>query len=85
MGHAGSLAFEPFPRADPAYLTEETVTVPVQVNGKLRATVSVPAGTAGTDLEAAARADERVRRHLDGREVRRVIVVDDQLVNFVVR
>src|SRR6266540_4145808 len=85
MGHAGSLAYEPFPRADPAYLTEETVTVPVQVNGKLRATVSVPAGTAGTDLEAAARADERVRRHLDGREVRRVIVVDDQLVNFVVR
>src|SRR6266542_1145708 len=85
MGHAGSLAFEPFPRADPAYLTEETVTVPVQVNGKLRATVSVPAGTAGTDLEAAARADERVRRHLDGREVRRVILVDDQLVNFVVR
>src|SRR6266540_3586199 len=85
MGHAGSLAFEPFPRADPAYLTEETVTVPVQVNGKLRATVSVPAGTAGTDLEAAARADERVRRHLDGREVRRVIVVNDQLVNFVVR
>src|SRR6266511_2609986 len=85
MGHAGSLAFEPFPRADPAYLTEETVTVPVQVNGKRRATVSVPAGTDGTDLEAAARADERVRRHLDGREVRRVIVVDDQLVNFVVR
>jgi leucyl-tRNA synthetase len=84
MGHPGSLAFEPFPEADPAYLTEETVTVPVQVNGKLRATLSVPAGTTGADLEAAARADERVRRHLDGRTVRRVIVVDDQLVNFVV-
>jgi leucyl-tRNA synthetase len=84
MDHAGSLAFEPFPVADPAYLTEETVTVAVQVNGKLRATVSVPAGTSGNDLEAAAGADERVRRHLDGLQVRRVIVVDDQLVNFVV-
>jgi leucyl-tRNA synthetase len=84
MGHLGTLAFEPFPEADPAYLTEETVTVPVQVNGKLRATLSVPAGTTGADLEAAARADERVRRHLDGRNVRRVIVVDDQLINFVV-
>jgi leucyl-tRNA synthetase len=84
MGHPGSLAFEPFPEADPAYLTEETVTVPVQVNGKLRATLSVPAGTTGADLEAAARVDERVRRHLDGRTVRRVIVVDDQLINFVV-
>jgi leucyl-tRNA synthetase len=84
MGHDGSLAFEPFPEADPAYLTQETVTVPVQVNGRLRARVTVPAGTTGTELEAAARADERVRRHLDGRTVRRVIVVGDQLVNFVV-
>jgi leucyl-tRNA synthetase len=56
----------------------------VQVNDKLRATVSVPAGTSGNDLEAAAAADERVCRHLDGLQVRRVIVVDDQLVNFVV-
>jgi leucyl-tRNA synthetase len=85
MGNPGSLAFEPFPEADPRYLTEDTLTVPVQVNGKLRATLSVPAGTAGTDLEAAARADERVHRHLDGRDVRKVIVVDDRLVNFVVR
>jgi leucyl-tRNA synthetase len=84
MGHGASLAFEPFPEADPAYLAEETTTVPVQVNGKLRARVSVAAGTAGTELEAAARADERVRRHLDGRTVRKVIVVGDQLVNFVV-
>jgi leucyl-tRNA synthetase len=84
MGHGASLAFEPFPEADPAYLTEQTVTVPVQVNGKLRARVSVPAGTAGSDLEAVARADQRVRRHLDGRTVRKVVVVGDQLVNFVV-
>jgi leucyl-tRNA synthetase len=84
IGHGASLAFEPFPEADPAYLVEETVTVPVQVNGKLRATVAVPAGTAGSDLEAVARADERVRRHLDGRTIRKVVVAGDQLVNFVV-
>ena len=84
MGHAASLAYEPFPEADPALVAEDTVTVPVQVNGKLRATLRVPAGTTDADLEAAARADERVRRHLDGRTVRRVVVVGDQLVNFVV-
>ncbi|HZD73493.1 MAG TPA: leucine--tRNA ligase [Actinomycetota bacterium] len=85
MGHGGSLAFEPFPEADPAYLAEETVTVPVQVNGKLRATLSVPAGTSADDLEAAARADERVRRHVDGHTIRKVIVVDGEVINFVVR
>jgi leucyl-tRNA synthetase len=82
LGHDRSLAYEPLPEADPAYLQEETVTVPVQVNGKLRARIEVPAGA---DLEEAARADERVRRHLDGRTVRKVIVVPDRLVNFVVR
>jgi leucyl-tRNA synthetase len=58
------------------------VTVPVQVNGKLRARIEVPAGA---DLEAAARADEQVRRHLDGRTVHKVVVVPGRLVNFVVR
>jgi leucyl-tRNA synthetase len=82
LGHDRSLAHEPFPEADPVYLREETVTVPVQVDGKLRARIDVPAGA---DLEAAARADERVRRHLDGRTVRKVVVVPDRLVNFVVR
>jgi leucyl-tRNA synthetase len=80
LGHDRSLAHQPFPEADPAYLREATVTVPVQVNGKLRARIEVPAGA---DLEAAARADERVRRHLDGRTVRKVVVVPDRLVNFV--
>jgi leucyl-tRNA synthetase len=82
LGHDRSLAYEPFPEADPAYLEEATVTVPVQVNGKLRARIEVPAGA---DLEAAARADERVRRHLDGRTIHKVVVVPGRLVNFVVR
>jgi leucyl-tRNA synthetase len=82
LGHDRSLAYEPFPEADPAYLEEATVTVPVQVNGKLRARIEVPAGA---DLEAAARADEQVRRHLDGRTVHKVVVVPGRLVNFVVR
>jgi leucyl-tRNA synthetase len=83
MGHQEVLAHAPFPDADPAYLVEATVIVPVQVDGKLRGTVSVPAGSSRDELEAAARDDERVARHLAGRNVRRVIVVGDQLVNFV--
>jgi leucyl-tRNA synthetase len=83
MGHQDVLAHARFPVADPDYLTEATVTVPVQVDGKLRGTVSVPAGSSREELEASARDDERVARHLAGRNVRRVIVVGEQLVNFV--
>ncbi len=84
LGHAASVAWEPFPVADPALLVEETVEVPVQVNGKLRSVVLVAAGSDGAAMEATARQDEKVAAALDGREVRRVVAVPDRLVNFVV-
>ncbi len=83
LGHAESLAYEPFPAPDPAYLVVEEVEIPVQVNGKVRARVKVPAGASEADHEAAARADERIAAILDGVEVRKVIVVPGRLVNFV--
>jgi leucyl-tRNA synthetase len=84
LGHGTSLAWEAFPTADPAFLATETVEVPVQVNGKVRARIQVPADADAAAMEAAARADERVASLLDGRTIRKVIAVPAKLVNFVV-
>jgi leucyl-tRNA synthetase len=84
LGHTSSLAHGPFPEADPAYLVDETVEVPVQVNGKVRARVVVPTGADADALEAAARADARVADLLAGATVRKVIAVPGRMVNFVV-
>jgi leucyl-tRNA synthetase len=84
LGHRDSLATEPFPVADPALLVDDTVEVPVQVNGKVRARVHVPADADAAAMEAAAREDERVTALLDGATVRKVVTVPGRLVNFVV-
>jgi leucyl-tRNA synthetase len=76
---------EPWPEADPAWLVRDTVTIVVQVNGKLRDRVQVPAGTSEGELLAAARALAKVASQIEGREVVREIVVPDRLVNLVVR
>jgi leucyl-tRNA synthetase len=83
LGHEESSAWHPFPIADERWLVDETVQVAVQVNGKVRAQVSVPADADAAALEAAARADERIVGYLDGATVRRVIAVPGRLVNFV--
>jgi leucyl-tRNA synthetase len=83
MGHDRSLAWEPFPTADPAWLVEATVEIPVQVNGKVRARISVPPDTAAAGLETAARADPKVASLLDGATVKRVVAVPGRMVNFV--
>jgi leucyl-tRNA synthetase len=85
LGHPESLAYEPFPEPDPAYLVEEEVEIVVQVDGKVRARVKVPAGASEADHEAAARGDERVAQLLGRVEVLKVIVVPGRLVNFVTR
>jgi leucyl-tRNA synthetase len=84
LGHQESLVWAEFPVADPALLVDESVEVPVQVNGKLRAKIVVPAGADAATLESAARSDERVQTALDDREVRRVVTVPGRLINFVV-
>jgi leucyl-tRNA synthetase len=84
LGHDESLAWYPFPVADPALLVEDTIEVPVQVNGKVRAVIEVASDVDGPGLEAAARADDRVVAALGAREVVRVITVPGRLINFVV-
>jgi leucyl-tRNA synthetase len=81
----GSRLWEtPWPEADPAMLERETVEVVLQVNGKLRDRIEVPATIEEDELVALARASERVRAHLNGGEPRKTIVVPGKLVNFVV-
>ncbi|MCG7594235.1 leucine--tRNA ligase [Mycobacterium sp. PSTR-4-N] len=84
LGHDGSLAHGPFPVADPAYLVEDTVEYPVQVNGKVRSRVTVAADAAPAVVEAAALADEKVAGFLEGRTPKKLIVVPGRLVNVVV-
>jgi leucyl-tRNA synthetase len=76
---------EPWPEADPALLASDTVEVVVQVNGKLRDRLAVAAGADRDELERLARESPKVAAHLNGREVVKVIVVPDKLVNVVVR
>jgi leucyl-tRNA synthetase len=74
-----------WPDADPAYLEHETVTIVVQVNGKVRDRFDAPPSTSREQLEALARERPNAQQHLDGHEVVKVVVVPGKLVNFVVR
>jgi leucyl-tRNA synthetase len=84
LGEAGSLPFADFPDADPALLVSDASEVPVQVNGKVRARVTVPTGASEAEHEALARADARVAELLAGATIRKVVVVPGRMVNFVV-
>jgi leucyl-tRNA synthetase len=84
LGHTASLAYEPWPAFDPALVKDDTVTVAVQVNGKLRATIDVPADADPTATLTAARAHEKVQVYLEGKTPRREVVIPGKLVNFVV-
>ena len=83
-GGEGLVARAPWPLADAALLTEASVTLPVQVNGKRRAEIEVPAGSDVATIEALVLEDPAVRRALNGAEPRRLIVVPDRIVNVVV-
>ncbi|MCL2802753.1 MAG: leucine--tRNA ligase, partial [Micrococcales bacterium] len=74
LGHESSLAHEPFPVADPAYLVQETVTCVVQIMGKVRARLEVSPQISASDLQAIVLADGEVQRLVAGRDIRRVIV-----------
>jgi leucyl-tRNA synthetase len=84
LGHPESLTYEPFPEADPALLVEESVEYPVQVNGKVRGRVTVPADATEDEVSTAALAEPRVAALLEGREPRKVIVVPGRIVTVVV-
>jgi len=84
LGHPQSvLEDQPWPKADPAALVRDTLTLAVQINGKLRATIELPTGASKEDAEALARAQPQVVHFLEGLSVRKVIVVPGKIVNIV--
>jgi leucyl-tRNA synthetase len=83
LGQAGLVANADWPTFDPALLVADQVTLAVQVNGKLRDTLTAPRGLDRAEAEALALASEKVQRQLAGGTPRKVIVVPDRLVNIV--
>jgi leucyl-tRNA synthetase len=84
LGHARALVDEPWPKVDPAALTQDTISLVVQVNGKLRSHITVAVNADEAAVRETALADEQVRRFIGDKQVRRVIVVPGKLVNVVV-
>ena len=83
MGEGGMIIDASWPSFDPAFLVDEEVTLAVQINGKLRDTLSAPRGLDPAQAEALALASDKVQRQLGGATPRKVIVVPDRLVNIV--
>lgn len=83
-GHAPSLSYALWPKYDPALLVEDTLEIPVQVNGKLRDVIKVPANADNATIEAAAMASKTVQQFIAGKTIKKVIVVPKKLVNIVV-
>jgi leucyl-tRNA synthetase len=84
LGHTASLAYEAWPKFDATLTRADTIEVPVQINGKLRVKLTVPADIDEAALRETALADEKVRALLEGKQIRKVIVVPRKLVNIVI-
>jgi leucyl-tRNA synthetase len=83
LGNHGLLAEQPWPTPDPGLLTEDTVTIAVQVNGKRRDELTIARGAAKEDIEAAALKLDNVVRALGGRQIKKVVIVPQRIVNVV--
>ncbi len=78
-----TLTYQPWPRFDPALLVEDTLEIPVQVNGKLRDVIRVLVDASAAEIEATAKASVKVKPFLEGKTIKKVIVVPKKLVNIV--
>jgi leucyl-tRNA synthetase len=84
LGRDGLVAERAWPQIDPSLLVEETITLPVQVNGKKRGELTIPIDASQADVETATLALDAVRRALDGHAPRKIVVVPKRIVNVVV-
>ncbi|NIA12896.1 MAG: leucine--tRNA ligase [Nitrospiraceae bacterium] len=85
LGHDQTLAYEPWPEYDEAMLVEDALEVPVQVNGKVRAVITVALDADKDTILAAAKAERRLAQHLEGKNIIKEIYVPGKLVNLVVK
>lgn len=84
LGNTRSLASHPWPAYDEKWLVDESIEIPVQIQGKVRGKIVVPAGVSPMETEAAARADNKISALLEGQNIVKTIVVPGKLVNFVI-
>ena len=85
LGHEGTITFEAFPTFDESLLVDDTVEIPVQINGKVRARVHVPTEASQDEIDQIALADDRVASLIEGKNVVKTIVVPGRMVNLVVK
>ena len=85
LGKKGSLLRAPWPKFDPALAKEDEIEIPVQVNGKLRGLIRVPAEASKDTIRDCALADEKIKSVIAGKEVKNIIIVPGRLVNIVVK
>ncbi|KAK4795181.1 hypothetical protein SAY86_013175 [Trapa natans] len=83
LGYSNSLAYEQFPQADPAYLKDSTITMPVQINGKMRGTIQVEEGCSEEDVFGIASQDERLSKYIDGLPIKKRIFVPGKILNII--
>ncbi|GAV73303.1 tRNA-synt_1 domain-containing protein/Anticodon_1 domain-containing protein/tRNA-synt_1g domain-containing protein/tRNA-synt_1_2 domain-containing protein [Cephalotus follicularis] len=83
LGHSNSLAYEPFPKANPAYLKESTVVLPVQINGKTRGAIQVEEGCSEDYAFGLASQDEKLSHYLDGKSIKKRIYVPGKILNVI--
>ncbi len=84
IGHEESIFRTAWPQYDPNFIREEKITLVLQINGKVRSRLDVQAGLPKEELEKMALEDERVKKYIEGRKIRKIIVVENKLVNIVV-
>lgn len=84
LGQVKSLAYETWPTYDPAMLVADQIEIPVQIAGKIKARILVQPGLSQEQLQAAALADPKVQAQLEGKTIRKAIIVPDKMVNLVV-
>ncbi|CAI9086826.1 OLC1v1020743C1 [Oldenlandia corymbosa var. corymbosa] len=83
LGHSNSLAYEPFPKANPEYLKESTVTLPVQINGKTRGTIQVDKQCSEDEAFRLACTDSKLSKFLDGQRIKKRIYVPGKILNVI--
>jgi leucyl-tRNA synthetase len=84
LGHAESLAYAPWPSFDPALVKDDTVEIGVQVNGKVRGAVQIPADAAEDVAVAAAKSDAKINAYLEGKTPKKIIYVRGKILSFIV-
>jgi leucyl-tRNA synthetase len=85
LGHGNPVFRQEWPRFDPELAREDLIEIPVQVNGKVRGHIQVALGTEEAELKRLALANEKVQPFISGKEIVRIVIVPDKLVNIVVR